>query len=312
MLTGSFQKQLSLLFFTAGASIASAQQEQPKQVPQGPQTPTPAGQKFDNDKAPEGASGSPAVSVLERGLPNASLNQLSLPRAQEVDSGREVWNFVEREPHVGAVTKLYAGAGQGTGVLIGINRNKPLAGGFEGYILTAAHVVLKLSESNEVRSPEEVIKVEYICGKKSKACSVLHYDAKNDLAIVRAWVPDSATPAPIASEEVKPGDELTFVGLGEGADIACCARVFRAKAGKGTYTSAGATSELTSQIYADEFLIAGDSGGPVFNSKGEVCGVISGGWFWRSHPHDENKQVTWPARAGGGRALKLLLEKLNK
>ena len=76
--------------------------------------------------------------------------------------------------------------------------------------------------------------------------------------------------------------------------------------------SSAAVSTSKDTIFADLALISGDSGGPVFNDKGEVVGVISGGWFWwHSGVASANgfpAQTTWPARACNATPLRNLLK----
>ena len=74
--------------------------------------------------------------------------------------------------------------------------------------------------------------------------------------------------------------------------MAYCVRAFK---------SAASPPSSAEKIFADVPLLPGDSGGPIFNSRHEVVGVISGGWFWWdggvTAPDGAIMRTTWPARA---------------
>ena len=59
----------------------------------------------------------------------------------------------------------------------------------------------------------------------------------------------------------------------------------------------------------------GDSGGPVLNSKNQVVGIISGGWFWwDSGLRSESGGyigTTWPARASNVGPIQTMLTKIK-
>jgi hypothetical protein len=64
---------------------------------------------------------------------------------------------------------------------------------------------------------------------------------------------------------------------------------------------------------ADSFFIPGDSGGPGFNEKNELCMVISGGYFWWGEVETNNGgklSITYPGRAYGLRPIRKLLNSI--
>jgi S1-C subfamily serine protease len=209
------------------------------------------------------------------------------------------WQWTQPAEHLDSVVKIEYGNGMGTGVLVNLDNDKPLSSGFEGYCLTAWHVV---SGDDSDEEPEEII-VTYRNGKRSRRCKVVAKDERRDIALLWVWVPAGATPAPIATDEVTAGDRLEFAGLGGDSKLNCCLRHFAAIA-------SGPTNG--SLIYADVALLPGDSGGPVFNSKREVVGIISGGWFWWDggvkNSNGNHISVTWPARASNVQPLQSLLD----
>ena len=69
------------------------------------------------------------------------------------------------------------------------------------------------------------------------------------------------------------------------------------------------------QIFASVPLLSGDSGGPVFNAKYQVVGVISGGWFWFDGETSKNgaRQIlTWPARSSNLKPIVSLVNDLSR
>lgn len=202
-------------------------------------------------------------------------------------AGRDssLWSFTASSQHHNAIVSVSLDDGNGTGTIIAVNREKPVSDGYEGYCLTAYHVV----QSDDDR---RAIKVRYRNGRSSSRCKVVQTDADLDIAILWVWVPPEVEPVSLANESVQPGDALELAGLGGASDPELHLRTF----------SASASAPTDSQtIYADVSLLPGDSGGPVFNARHEVVGVISGGWFWWNGGvvTDGGMPITatWPARA---------------
>ena len=161
--------------------------------------------------------------------------------------------------------------GSGTGVLIRVDKSKEIKGGYEGLVLTAWHVVQDDAVGGK-------IKVTYRSKRRAKGCQVVEHDEAKDVALLWVWVPKGIEPAELATSSVKRGDKLELVGLGGGTKLADCVRCFRAEA------SPPSTIE---KIFADVPLLPGDSGGPVFNSKHQVVGIISGCLLYTSDAADE-------------------------
>lgn len=121
------------------------------------------------------------------------------------------------------------------------------------------------------------------------------------------WVPDTVIPADLAPDPIESGDPLEFAGLGGSSDLQGNLRHFR-----GTASSPSSTDK----IFADVPLLPGDSGGPVFNAKHQVVGVISGGWFWYEAgvelPSGGTIKPTWPARASNIDPIKVLMANIEE
>lgn len=153
-----------------------------------------------------------------------------------------------------AVARIVAADGSGTsvgsGVLVDINAT-------QGLVLTNWHVV------REAKGP---VLVQFPDGFQS-AGTVLRQDADWDLAVLVIWKPD-CEPVSIAPRSPAIGEPLTIAGYGRGH--------YREETGPCTqYLSPG--SGLPLQLVE---LVAtarqGDSGGPIFNERGELAGVLFG------------------------------------
>lgn len=156
-------------------------------------------------------------------------------------------------PHP-AVVRIVApertGTSLGSGVLVDANRS-------QGLVLTNWHVV---------RDSRSAVLVQFADGFQS-AGTVIRWDEAWDLAAVVIWKPE-ATPVAVAAEAPALGEQLTIAGYGRGS--------YREQTGACTdYLSPGTG-------YPKEFveLVAkarqGDSGGPIFNERRELAGVLFG------------------------------------
>lgn len=202
-----------------------------------------------------------------------------------------LWKWSEDSQHHHAVVQITCNGGTGTGVIIGLDPTSESANGSLGYCLTAWHVVAP--ENRDKGDAKDVeASIVYRSGRKSKNCRVLAHDEQADVALLHVWVPPEVIPAKLADAPVCGGDTLEFAGLGGGSELSCCLRHF---------TAVASPPSSLQKIFADATLLAGDSGGPVFNKDKEVVGVISGGWFWYDggvrSSSGQNVGTTWPARA---------------
>lgn len=138
----------------------------------------------------------------------------------------------------------------GSGVLVDMNRN-------QGLVLTNWHVV---------RESRSAVLVQFPDGFQS-AGTVVRWDEAWDLAALVIWKP-TATPVPIAGAPPAVGEPLTIAGFGRGP--------YREQTGPCTeYLSPGSgyPHEL---VELRARARQGDSGGPIFNARGELAGVLFG------------------------------------
>ena len=133
----------------------------------------------------------------------------------------------------------------------------------DGLVMTAAHVV----------HVADVVYVRFLHGQVSQA-HVIASDARADVALVRVErVPDEAVVIVLGnSDEVQVGDEAFVVGAPYGLSHTLTVGYISARHRTGRAGGPGAQPEL---FQTDAVINRGNSGGPLFNMKGEAIGVVS-------------------------------------
>jgi hypothetical protein len=126
-----------------------------------------------------------------------------------------------------------------------------------GLVVTNWHVV------NEAAGP---ISVHFPDGYYSLG-SVQDVDRDWDLALVAIRRPNAA-PVPLAERAPQPGEILTIAGYGSGQ--------YRAASGACTQYVAPGLQFPYEMVEVAVSARQGDSGGPIFNSRGELAGVLFG------------------------------------
>lgn len=142
--------------------------------------------------------------------------------------------------------------GLGSGVLIRDN-----------YILTAAHVVANA----------KAIMVEFYGGEKIPAITY-RISKIADVAIVRLEKsPSDAREAVIGnSDEVRVGDEVYVIGAPMGLSYSLSRGVI---SGRQSEMNPLGGEKILEFFQTDASINTGNSGGPMYNSKGEVIGIVS-------------------------------------
>ncbi|MCU0959164.1 MAG: serine protease [Pirellulaceae bacterium] len=156
-------------------------------------------------------------------------------------------------PHPAVVRVLAEepdGIAQGSGTLVD-------AQGPYGLIVTNWHVVRDASGPINVVFPD---------GFRS-AARVLQVDRDWDLAALLIWRPTAAA-VPLAQRTPRPGDPLTIAGYGSGT--------YRAVTGRCTQYVAPSAHHPYEMVEVSAAARQGDSGGPIFNERGELAGVLFG------------------------------------
>jgi hypothetical protein len=162
-------------------------------------------------------------------------------------------------PHpavVRVMSPLAGGAAFGSGTLVAANRNC-------GLVVTNWHVV---------RDAAGQILVTFPDGFRSGA-TVLRVDRDWDLAALVVWRPIAA-PVMLSADAPRPGDLLTIAGYGSGD--------YRTASGRCTQYVAPGTNRPFEMVELSAAARNGDSGGPIFNSRGEVAGVLFGSAWGRT------------------------------
>jgi len=156
-------------------------------------------------------------------------------------------------PHP-AVARIIApensGTSMGSAILVDVNRT-------QGLVLTNWHVI---------RDSRSGVLVQFPDGFQS-AGTVVRWDEPWDLAAIVIWKPN-ATPVTLAPEKPVPGEPLTIAGYGRGP--------FRAETGPCTQYLAPGSGYPAEFVELSATARQGDSGGPIFNTRGELAGVLFG------------------------------------
>jgi hypothetical protein len=156
-------------------------------------------------------------------------------------------------PHP-AVVRVIApereGMSLGSGTLVDVNDQY-------GLVVTNWHVV---------RDATGEITVVFPDGFRSGG-RVLKTDRDWDLAAVSVWKPRVA-PVPLATVAPRPGDLLTIAGYGSG--------LYRAATGRCTQYVSPGNHLPYEMVEVSAAARQGDSGGPIFNSQGQLAGVLFG------------------------------------
>jgi S1-C subfamily serine protease len=157
------------------------------------------------------------------------------------------------QPHP-AVARIVVPEGSttslGSGTLVAVS-------GKLGLVVTNWHVV---------RDATGQIVVVFPDGFRS-AATVVRTDPDWDLAALAVWRP-GAEPVPLATEPPQPGQPLTIAGYGSGR--------YRAITGRCTQYVAPGRNQPFEMVELAAGAREGDSGGPIFNNRGELAGVLFG------------------------------------
>lgn len=148
------------------------------------------------------------------------------------------------------ITPQRDGMAFGSGTLVATNPT-------QGLIVTNWHVV---------QDPVGPITVLFPDGFCSNA-AILRADRDWDLAALAICRPH-VEPVPIAERAPRPGDPLMIAGYGSGA--------YRAVAGRCTQYVAPSPRHRYEMVELTATARQGDSGGPIFNGRGELAGVLFG------------------------------------
>jgi len=161
--------------------------------------------------------------------------------------------WAQTTPHPAVVRVIAPGRDSmslGSGSLVAVNQT-------HGLVITNWHVVCEATGQITVVFPD---------GLRSPA-AVLRTDRDWDLAALAIWRPRVA-PVALANQAPRLGESLTIAGYGSDS--------YRAVTGRCTeYVSPGSNLPFE-MVELAAGARQGDSGGPIFNSRGELAGVLFG------------------------------------
>ncbi len=133
----------------------------------------------------------------------------------------------------------------------------------EGHVMTAAHVV----------QTADLVEVEFVGGEKFTA-SVVASDPVKDVALLKLDnLPENPKPVTLAnSDDVSIGEEIFIIGAPYGLSHTLTIGHISARHG----TDNSLMGEIQAETFqTDAAINQGNSGGPMFNQRGEVIGIVS-------------------------------------
>lgn len=144
-------------------------------------------------------------------------------------------------------------AGLGSGVLVTTR----------GYVITAAHVV----------QTADLVEVEFSNGFRTTA-AVTASDPGKDLALLKLdKIPGDITPVKLAdSDRVNIGEEVFVIGAPYGFSHTLSVGHI---SGRHAPEEIGSDGPQAETFQTDAVINQGNSGGPMFNTRGEVIGIVS-------------------------------------
>ena len=174
---------------------------------------------------------------------------------KSADSSVVQINVIEKKNlGIGNPSNFVSATGLGSGVLIMEDKI---------YILTAAHVV------------ENASKIEVIFIDNTKiGAKIKRIDRTADIAIIELNRPIRHLPAAKLgdSEKVRIGDDIFIIGSPLGISHSVSKGIISGRHTELNITNSNRTMEF---FQTDAAINKGNSGGPMFNMKGEVIGIVS-------------------------------------
>jgi len=161
-------------------------------------------------------------------------------------------------PVAGSVRESVPKVDGGSGVLVWKDTKA-------GYVLTAAHVVHGEKEPIPVVFPSGERYGAYVMKDRAGRSAV---DSVWDIALVRIPVP-KAKPCEVALDWPKRGEVVKIAGHVSG-------RFYREILGRVQNYVNTEGGDRTSMLETTGEAQPGQSGGPILNSRGQVCGIVSG------------------------------------
>lgn len=136
----------------------------------------------------------------------------------------------------------------------------------DGYLITNAHVLIDIKNKKPALCDGVTV-----CKSRSTDffdAEIVYLDAKNDLALLKVSDNSDHRAVVFAKRDVEVGDKIFAIGnsLASGLNLL-----------DGIVGDVNRKFKSTTAFLFNALVTHGCSGGPVFNDKGEVCGVTVGG-----------------------------------
>ena len=143
--------------------------------------------------------------------------------------------------------------------------------GTEKRLLTAFHVVSRVTDKKVLKSEQVKIEVLSPEGKKLSDAEVFKADAVNDLAVLqvlnKAVLTSEESEDLILASKVKTGEQVFAMGFPLKETMVIT---------EGIVNAAQAKVNGKRSLLMSAQVVSGMSGGPVFNERAELVGIISG------------------------------------
>jgi len=200
------------------------------------------------------------------------------------------WNASDEASYHSSIVQVSGDGYSGSGTVIKfIKDSEKHEGYYVGWILTASHVV---------NSTNTKIEVYFNNGKITKNGVVIvkkndNADSFNDVALIRALIPDDVVPMEISTENVPIEAKVELCGFGTGEF-----RHWNAAYGGEGLNSGG--------HLVFSWGIQGDSGGPIIYN-GKVVGIICFGTAVKEY-EDSNRMIVAPVYGTNVERIESLIE----
>lgn len=186
------------------------------------------------------------------------------------------WDASDEASYHSSIVKVTGDGYSGSGTVIKfIKDSEKHEGYYVGWIITASHVV---------NTPQTKFKVYFNNGEITKNGIVIlknndNVDSFDDVALIRALIPDDVVPMEVSTEDVPIGAEVELCGFGTGQF-----RHWNAPYGGEGLDNGG--------HLVFSWGIQGDSGGPIIYN-GKLVGVICFGMGIKEY-EDSNRMIVAP------------------
>ncbi|MEM9403493.1 MAG: trypsin-like peptidase domain-containing protein [Pseudomonadota bacterium] len=132
-----------------------------------------------------------------------------------------------------------------------------------GHVMTAAHVV----------QSADLVQVEFVDGFETTA-AIIYSDPARDVSLLKLdELPDGMTWSAVGnSDSVRTGDEVFVIGAPLGLSHTLTTGVISSRRPAAPDESSGLLAEV---LQTDASINQGNSGGPLYNTKGEIIGIVS-------------------------------------